>query len=75
MVTQTRYDLEREFDFEEERKKLTKGFEEEQKKLTKDSEGLNDAMDELDDLMKIAPDQDQKKDTKTADNTKQPTDP
>ena len=45
IVTQTRYELEREFSFEEERRKLAK-----------DSEGLNEAMDELDDLMKIAPD-------------------
>jgi len=48
IVTQTRYELEREIDFEEERKKLTKG-----------KEGLDEAMDELDDLMNIAPDRDQ----------------
>ena len=60
IVTQTRYELEREIDFEEERKKLTKGFEEERKKLTKGKEGLDEAMDELDDLMNIAPDRDEK---------------
>ena len=50
IVTQTRYELEREFDFEEERKKL--------EDMTKNNAGLDDAMDELDDLMKIAPDRD-----------------
>ena len=45
IVTQTRYELEREFSFEEERQRL------EQKK-----ESLNEAIDELDDLMEIAPD-------------------
>ncbi len=45
IVTQTRYELEREFSFEEERQRL------EQKK-----ESLNEAIDEIDDLMEIAPD-------------------
>jgi sec-independent protein translocase protein TatB len=49
IVTQTRYELERDFNFEEERKKL-------QSELKKDGEGLTGAIDELDDLMKIAPD-------------------
>ncbi|MGK0296600.1 MAG: sec-independent protein translocase protein TatB [Gammaproteobacteria bacterium] len=49
IVTQTRYELERDFNFEEERKKL-------QTDLKKDSEGLTGAIDELDDLMKVAPD-------------------
>jgi sec-independent protein translocase protein TatB len=62
IVTQTRYELEREFSFEEERKKLAKD-------LAQDSEGLNEAMDELDDLMKIAPDRDDKA-AQTDDNIK-----
>jgi len=49
IVTQTRYELERDFNFEKERKKL-------QSELKKDGEGLTGAIDELDDLMKIAPD-------------------
>ena len=49
IVTQTRYELERDFNFEEEHKKL-------QTDLKKDSEGLTGAIDELDDLMKVAPD-------------------
>jgi sec-independent protein translocase protein TatB len=49
IVTQTRYELERDFNFEEERKKLAND-------LKKDGEGLSGAIDELDDLMKIAPD-------------------
>jgi sec-independent protein translocase protein TatB len=47
VVTQTRYELEREFSFEEERRRLNQG-----------KKGLDDAMDELDDLMNIAPDKD-----------------
>lgn len=47
VVTQTRYELEREFSFEEERRRLNQG-----------KKGLDDAMDELDDLMNIAPDRD-----------------
>lgn len=47
IVTQTRYELEREFSFEEERQRL------EEKKKT-----LTDSIDELDDLMDIAPDRD-----------------
>jgi sec-independent protein translocase protein TatB len=47
IVTETRYELEREFDFEEERRK----FRGETKKL-------QSAIDELDDLMEIAPDRD-----------------
>jgi sec-independent protein translocase protein TatB len=66
IVTQTRYELEREFSFEEERRKL------EQKKDT-----LSEAIDELDDLMDIAPDRDTKDFTaetnpsKTLDNEQQ----
>lgn len=48
IVTQTRYELEREFSFEEERRRLSQS-----------KKGLDDAMDELDDLMNIAPDKDQ----------------
>lgn len=47
IVTQTRYELEREFSFEEERRRLSEN-----------KAGLDDAMDELDELMKIAPDKD-----------------
>lgn len=47
VVTQTRYELEREFSFEEERRRLNQS-----------KKGLDDAMDELDDLMNIAPDRD-----------------
>jgi len=63
IVTQTRYELEREFSFEEERQRL------EQKK-----ESLNEAIDELDDLMEIAPDRNndapaqEAKPAKTSDN-------
>jgi sec-independent protein translocase protein TatB len=56
VVTQTRYELEREFSFEEERRRLS------QSKV-----GLDDAMDELDDLMTIAPDRD---DTGSTENLK-----
>ena len=47
VVTQTRYELEREFSFEEERRRLNQS-----------KKGLDDAMGELDDLMDIAPDRD-----------------
>ena len=47
IVTETRYELEREFDFEEERRKLNS-----QKR------NLRGAIDELDELMEIAPDKD-----------------
>lgn len=46
-VTETRYELEREFDFEEERRKLRS-----------ESRNLHGAIDELDNLMEIAPDRD-----------------
>ena len=48
VVTQTRYELEREFNFEEERRRLSQS-----------KKGLDHAMDELDDLMNIAPDRDE----------------
>lgn len=48
VVTQTRYELEREFNFEEERRRLNQS-----------KKGLDHAMDELDDLMNIAPDRDE----------------
>jgi len=51
VVTETRYELEREFDFEEERRKLTS-------KLDTEKKNLRGAIDELDDLMEIAPDRD-----------------
>lgn len=51
IVTETRYELEREFDFEEERRKLTNNINEEKK-------DLRSAIDELDELMEIAPDRD-----------------
>jgi sec-independent protein translocase protein TatB len=51
IVTETRYELEREFDFEEERRKLTNNFNDEKK-------DLRSAIDELDELMEIAPDRD-----------------
>ena len=63
VVTQTRYELEREFSFEEERRRLEKK-----------GEGLNNAMDELDDLMKIAPDKDEDQLADTKENKKQPAD-
>jgi sec-independent protein translocase protein TatB len=47
IVSETRYELEREFDFEEERRKLNS-----QKR------NLRGAIDELDELMEIAPDKD-----------------
>lgn len=58
IVTQTRYELEREFSFEEERKRL------EDKKET-----LSEAIDELDDLMDIAPDRDPDIETPATDST------
>ena len=58
IVTQTRYELEREFNFEEERKRL------EDKKET-----LSEAIDELDDLMDIAPDRDPDKTPPATDTT------
>jgi sec-independent protein translocase protein TatB len=51
VVTETRYELEREFDFEEERRKLTS-------KLDNEKKNLRGAIDELDELMEIAPDRD-----------------
>ena len=45
LMVETQYDLEREFSFEEERQRLRK-----------EGRNLTGAMDELDDLMKIAPD-------------------
>lgn len=47
IMTETQYDLEREFNFEEERRRLRS-----------EKKGLSSAIDELDDLMKIAPDRD-----------------
>ncbi len=47
IVTETRYELEREFDFEEERRKLHN-----------EKRNLRGAIDELDELMEIAPDKD-----------------
>jgi sec-independent protein translocase protein TatB len=47
IVSETRYELEREFDYEEERRKLNS-----QKR------DLRGAIDELDELMEIAPDKD-----------------
>lgn len=46
-VTETRYELEREFDFEEERRRLSN-----------EKRNLRGAIDELDELMEIAPDRD-----------------
>jgi sec-independent protein translocase protein TatB len=51
VVTETRYELEREFDFEEERRKLTGS-------LNNEKKNLRGAIDELDELMEIAPDRD-----------------
>lgn len=47
VITETRYDLEREFDFEDERRKIEK-----------EGKNLIGAIEELDDLMEIAPDRD-----------------
>ncbi len=47
IITETRYDLEREFYFEEEKKALEK-----------EGRNLLGAIDELDDLMEVAPDRD-----------------
>lgn len=47
VITETRYDLEREFDFEDERRKIEK-----------EGKNLVGAIEELDDLMEIAPDRD-----------------
>lgn len=63
VLVETQYDLEREFNFEEERQrlkkeslKLTSALEEEKQQLKKEGRTLSGAMDQLDDLMKIAPD-------------------
>lgn len=63
VLVETQYDLEREFNFEEERQrlkkegmKLTAALEEEKRQLKKEGRDLSGAMDQLDDLMKIAPD-------------------
>ena len=63
VLVETQYDLEREFNFEEERQrlkkeslKLTGALEEEKQQLKKEGRNLTGAIDELDELMKIAPD-------------------
>lgn len=58
VITETRYELEREFDFEEERRKI--GHE---------NKKLQSAIDELDELMDIAPDRNP--DSSKPDNNKQ----
>ena len=62
IVVQTRYELEREFNFEEERKRLQQDFK-------KDKESLDDTIDELDDLMSIAPDRNGEQDNSKEDKT------
>lgn len=47
VISETRYELERNFDFEEERRKIKT-----------ENKKLQSAIDELDDLMEIAPDKD-----------------
>jgi sec-independent protein translocase protein TatB len=47
VIVETQYDLEREFNFEEEKRQLKK-----------ENKRLSGAINELDDLMKIAPDRD-----------------
>ena len=63
VVTQTRYELEREFSLEEERKRLSK-----------DGDEFKDAIDELDDLMDIATDKDQVENKPDPEPQKQPSD-
>ena len=47
VISETRYELERNFDFEEERRKIKN-----------ENKNLQSAIDELDDLMDVAPDKD-----------------